>query len=167
MTRGPFDGGAESAALRSALGRFATGVTLATCCDAAGAPVGLTVNSFGALSLQPPLVQWSLRWESPSLAAFQAAEHFAINVLAEPHLELSRRFAATHGKRFELGRWSAGHFGAPVLAGALAVFECQRRSAERHGDHVLIIGEVLHHGAHSGAPLLFHASRYRRMGDPL
>lgn len=168
MTRGPFDGGAESAALRSALGRFATGVTLATCCDATGTSVGLTVNSFGALSLEPPLVQWSLRCESPSLPAFQSAEHFAINVLTEAHVELSRRFAAPHGKRFEHGRWHAGRLGCPVLAGALAVFECARRSAERHGDHMLFIGEVLHHSAgHAGSPLLFHASRYRRMGDPL
>jgi flavin reductase (DIM6/NTAB) family NADH-FMN oxidoreductase RutF len=78
------------------------------------------------------------------------------------HLELSRRFAAPHGKRFEHGRWHPGHHGCPVLAGALAVFECARRDAQRHGDHVLIIGEVLHHSAHSGPPLLFHASRYRR-----
>jgi len=167
VTRGPFEGGAESAALRSALGRFATGVTLATCCDAAGASVGLTVNSFGALSLEPPLVQWSLRCESPSLAAFEAAEHFAINVLSEAHLELSRRFAAPHGKRFEHGRWHPGRHGCPVLAGALAVFECRRHSAERYGDHMLFIGEVVHHSAHSGPPLLFHASRYRRIGEPL
>jgi 4-hydroxyphenylacetate 3-hydroxylase, reductase component len=167
MSRGPFDGGAESAALRSALGRFATGVTLATCHDTNGAPVGLTVNSFGALSLDPPLVQWSLRWESPSLPAFQAAEHFAINVLTDAQVELSRRFASASAKRFELGRWSPGRCGVPVLAGSLAVFECRKRSAERHGDHVLLIGEVLHHVAHSGAPLLFLASRYRRVGDPL
>src|SRR5262245_33541526 len=129
MTRGPFEGGAESAALRSALGRFATGVTLATCYDASGEPMGLTGNSFGALSLEPPLVQWSLRCESPSLPAFQAAEHFAINVLTEAQVELSRRFAAPQGKRFEHGRWHLGRHGCPVLAGALAVFECARRSA--------------------------------------
>ena len=167
MTRGPFEGGAESAALRSALGRFATGVTLATCCDAAGAPVGLTVNSFGALSLEPPLVQWSMRRESPSLAAFEAADHFAINVLTEAHLELSRRFASPQADRFQHGRWHPGRHGCPVLGGALAVFECARRDAQRQGDHVLFIGEVVHHSAHSGTPLLFHASRYRRMGDPL
>jgi flavin reductase (DIM6/NTAB) family NADH-FMN oxidoreductase RutF len=167
LSRGPFEGGAESAALRSALGRFATGVTLATCCDAEGAPVGLTVNSFGALSLEPALVHWSLRCESPSLAAFQAAEHFAINVLTDAHIELSRRFAATHARRFDHGRWHSGRTGSPLLAGALAVFECRRHAAERHGDHVLFIGEVLHHSAHVGAPLLFHASRYRRLGEPL
>ncbi|HVQ02432.1 MAG TPA: flavin reductase family protein [Burkholderiaceae bacterium] len=169
MTRGPFEGGADSAPLRSALGRFATGVTVATCTDANGAPVGLTVNSFGALSLEPPLVQWSLRCESPSLPAFQHAEHFAINVLTEQQVELSRRFASASvgAKRFEIGRWSLGTHGAPVLAGALAVFECRRTRSERHGDHVLVIGEVLHHSAHSGAPLLFHASRYRSLGDPI
>lgn len=167
MTRGPFEGGADTAALRSALGRFATGVTLATCCDAQGTPVGLTVNSFGALSLEPPLVQWALRVVSPALPAFEAAGHFAINVLAESQLELSRRFASPSERRFEHGRWSPGQFGAPVLAGALAVFECRRHAVQRHGDHVLFIGEVLHHVAHAGAPLLFHASRYRRLGDPL
>jgi flavin reductase (DIM6/NTAB) family NADH-FMN oxidoreductase RutF len=165
--RGPFDGGTASAALRSALGRFATGVTLATCRDAGGAPVGLTVNSFGALSLAPPLVQWSLRFESPSLPAFEAAQHFAINVLAESQVELSRRFASPALNRFDQGRWHRGHTGCPVLAGALAVFECARRAAQRHGDHVLFIGEVLHHSAHAGPPLLFHTSRYRRLGDPI
>ena len=105
----------------------------------------------------------------PSLAGVPAAEYFAINVLTEAHVELSRRFAsASVGvKRFELGRWSLGRHGAPVLSGALAVFECRRMRAERHGDHVLFIGEVLHHSAHSGSPLLFHASRYRRLGDPI
>jgi flavin reductase (DIM6/NTAB) family NADH-FMN oxidoreductase RutF len=167
LTRGPFDGGAESAALRSALARFATGVTLATCCDADGGPIGLTVNSFGALSLRPPLVQWSLRAESPSLASFEVADHFAINVLCEQHVELSRRFAAPHAQRFEHGRWQVGRHGCPVLAGALAVFECRRTHVQRHGDHVLLVGEVLHHAAHTGAPLLLQASRYRRLGDPL
>ena len=165
MTRGPFEGGAESAALRSALGRFATGVTLATCRGPDGESVGLTVNSFGAVSLQPALVQWSLRCESPSLAAFEAAPHFAINVLAEGHLEVSRRFAAPGARRFDHGRWHPGHTGCPVLVGALAVFECAQRLAQRHGDHVMFIGEVLHHSAHTGAPLLFHTSRYRRIGD--
>jgi 3-hydroxy-9,10-secoandrosta-1,3,5(10)-triene-9,17-dione monooxygenase reductase component len=169
MTRGPFEGGAESAGLRSALGRFATGVTLATCTDAHGAPVGLTVNSFGGLSLEPPLVQWALRCESPSLPAFQHAEYFAINVLTEGQVELSRRFASASvgAKRFDVGRWNLGQHGAPVLSGALAVFECRRTRTERHGDHVLIIGEVMYHSTHAGAPLLFHASRYRQMGDPI
>ena len=79
--------------LRRALGRFATGVTLVTCRDAAGSPVGLTANSFNALSLHPPLVLWSLRVESPSAQAFMAASHFAVNVLAAGQVALSRHFA--------------------------------------------------------------------------
>ncbi len=84
----------DTGAVRAALGVFATGVTIVTCTDSQGAPVGLTVNSFAALSLEPPLVLWSLRAESPSLATFEAASHFAVNVLAEGQVELSRRFAS-------------------------------------------------------------------------
>ncbi len=166
-TRGPFDPSAGSAALRSALGRFATGVTIVTCLDAHGVPVGLTVNSFAALSLEPPLVLWSLRAESPSLATFDAAPHFAVNVLAETQLELSRRFASTSAHKFELGRWGPGHSGAPVLAGAVAVFECDAQGAHLQGDHRLFIGMVRHAVTHGGPPLLYHAGRYRRLGEPL
>ena len=83
----------EPMALRAALGRFATGVTIITCRGATGSPMGLTANSFASLSLDPPLVLWSLRQASSSLAAFDAATHFAVNVLAETQVELSRRFA--------------------------------------------------------------------------
>lgn len=167
MSRGPFEGSSASSALRSALGRFATGVTIVTCTDAAGVRVGLTVNSFGALSLEPPLVSWALRAESPSRAAFESAGHFAVNVLAEGHVELSKRFAAHDGDKFAAGRWHMGRHGAPVLAGALAVFECTTSVAQTHGDHVLFIGTVAHAAAHAGAPLVFQAGRYRRLGEPL
>lgn len=167
MSRGPFEGSSASAALRSSLGRFATGVTIVTCADASGARSGLTVNSFSALSLEPPLVSWALRVESPSLAAFESAGHFAVNVLAEGQLELSKRFAAHEGEKFAVGRWHAGRHGAPVLAGALAVFECTTVSMQTHGDHVLFIGAVAHAVAHAGAPLVFQAGRYRRLGEPL
>lgn len=167
MSHGPFDGGSGSAALRSALGRFATGVTIVTCVDAEGRPVGLTVNSFAALSLEPPLVLWSLRTESPSLAAFDRARHFAVNVLAQSQLEVSRRFASMSTERFEVGRWGAGLTGAPVLAGTVATIECASAGAQTQGDHQLYVGRVVHAVSHGGAPLLFHAGRYRSLGDPL
>jgi 4-hydroxyphenylacetate 3-hydroxylase, reductase component len=167
MSRGPFDGSGASSLLRSALGRFATGVTIVTCTDTAGAAVGLTVNSFSALSLEPPLVLWSLRVESPSLPSFRAARHFAVNVLAEHQLDLSRRFAAGATDRFDAGRWTEGQTGAPVLSGALAVLECSTQAAHAHGDHVLFIGTVRHVAAHAGPPLLFQAGRYRRLGELL
>nr|WP_310735040.1 flavin reductase family protein [Azohydromonas aeria] len=155
-------------ALRGALGRFATGVTLITCVDADGARVGLTANSFSALSLEPPLVLWSLRRASASLAAFEHSSHFAINVLAEGQIGLSRRFAS--GKepdKFGEGLWSAGLGGVPVLAGCTAVFECERVSAQVAGDHVLFIGRVLRLADAALPPLLFHGGRYHLLGEIL
>src|SRR4029453_6985800 len=92
-------------ALRPALGRFTTGVTIVTCVDGAGTRIGLTANSFSALSLEPPLVLWSLRRSSLSLQAFAGASYFAINVLAEGQVELSRRFASSAPDKFAEGAW--------------------------------------------------------------
>lgn len=154
-------------ALRSALGRFATGVTIVTCRDAAGERVGLTANSFSALSLSPPLVLWSLRRASPSLAAFEAARHFAVNVLAETQVELSRRFASPLPGKFDEGVWSRGQGGAPVLAGSAAVFECERVATHDGGDHLLFIGRVLRLGDIAVAPLVFQGGHYRMLGEVL
>ncbi len=153
--------------LRAALGRFTTGVTIVTCTDAAGEPVGLTVNSFSSLSLEPPLVLWSLRRESPSAAAFSAARHFAVNVLAESQVGVSRSFAARRADRFAEGEWSAGLHGLPVLAGAAALFECESVSAQVAGDHLLFIGRVLACSDSAVPPLLFQAGHYRTIGHPL
>ncbi|WP_452177887.1 flavin reductase family protein [Ideonella paludis] len=98
----------DPAALRSAFGRFATGVTIVTCLDPKGQRVGLTVNSFSSLSLDPALVLWSLRVSSQALPAFVEAGHFAVNVLAETQMPLSRRFASPMPDRFAEGEWSAG-----------------------------------------------------------
>lgn len=152
-------------ALRSALGRFASGVTIVCCRAADGTPFGLTVNSFSALSLQPPLVLWSLRSASPSLGAFRSAKHFAVNVLAEDQLALSRRFASSVADKFAQGDWALGKGGAPVLAGCAAVFECELASAQPAGDHVLFIGRVLVASEAAVSPLVFQAGHYRKLGD--
>jgi 3-hydroxy-9,10-secoandrosta-1,3,5(10)-triene-9,17-dione monooxygenase reductase component len=154
-------------ALRAALGRFATGVTIITCAGAEGTLVGLTANSFSALSLDPPLVLWSLRQASSSLAAFDAAPHFAVNVLAESQVELSRRFASSQGDKFAEGAWGPGLGGAPVLAGCAAVFECEVTTRQVVGDHVLFIGRVLRLADLSVAPLLFQGGHYRMLGEVL
>jgi 4-hydroxyphenylacetate 3-hydroxylase, reductase component len=153
--------------LRAALGRFATGVTIVTCLDADGQRVGLTANSFNALSLAPPLVLWSLRQVSPSLPAFRAASHFAVNVLAESQVALSRRFASPAVDKFALGHWSEGEGGAPVLTGCAAVFECRSLPAQEAGDHVLFFGDVLRAAEAAVAPLLFQAGHYRMLGEVL
>jgi flavin reductase (DIM6/NTAB) family NADH-FMN oxidoreductase RutF len=153
--------------LRAALGGFATGVTIVSCRGGGGEPVGLTVNSFNALSLSPPLVLWSLRLASPSLAAFSAATHFAVNVLAESQVSLSRRFAAALPGKFEQGEWVEGEAGVPLLAGSAASFECERISQQDAGDHRLFIGQVLACHAQALAPLVFHRGHYHLLGEIL
>ncbi len=157
----------DSRHLRTALGRFTTGVTIVTCTDATGGFVGLTANSFNALSLSPPLVLWSLRESSPSLAPFVAATHFAVNVLTEAQVELSRRFAASRDDRFAEGAWALGEHGAPVLAGCAAVLECETVSHQAAGDHRLFIGRVLACTESALPPLVYQGGRYHLLGDVL
>ena len=155
-------------ALRTALGRFATGVAIITCVDATGQRIGLTANSFSALSLDPPLVLWSLRRSSLSLPGFAAAAHFAVNVLAESQVELSRRFASSQvADKFAQGPWAAGVGGAPVLAGSAAVFECATERELDGGDHALFIGRVLRVSDLGVAPLLFQGGHYHMLGEVL
>jgi flavin reductase (DIM6/NTAB) family NADH-FMN oxidoreductase RutF len=151
--------------LRRALGRFVTGVTIVTCRDADGNAVGLTANSFNALSLDPPLVLWSLRVSSSSIAAFTGATHFAVNVLAADQVELSRLFARPSSAKFEAGDWTDGQGGAPLLAGCVAVFECRRHSHHPAGDHLLFIGEVERLGGTTATPLVYHAGHYRTLSE--
>ena len=153
--------------LRAALGRFATGVAIVTCVGADGDPVGLTANSFNSLSLQPPLVLWSLRLASPSLNAFASAAHFVVNVLAEAQVDLSRRFASQMSDKFAAGAWAPGLGGAPVLAGCAAVFECRLQAQHETGDHRLFIGQVLRLTDLAVAPLLFQGGHYRMLGEVL
>lgn len=154
-------------ALRGALGRFATGVTIITCIDGDGQPMGLTANSFASLSLDPPLVLWSLRLASSSLPAFAAARHFAINVLSETQVELSRRFASPAPDKFGDGVWTRGLGGVPVLGGCCAVFECAVDGQQIVGDHTLFIGRVLRLADGAVAPLLFQGGHYRMLGEIL
>ena len=154
-------------ALRAALGRFATGVTIVACVDAQGQPMGLTCNSFASLSLDPPLVLWSLRLASAALPAFDVAGHFSVNVLTEDQVGLSRRFAQAGDDKFDQGHWRAGLGGVPVLSGCAAVFECALHSQQTAGDHRLYIGQVLRLTEHALAPLLFQGGHYRMLGEVL
>ena len=153
--------------LRSALGQFATGVTIVTCRGRDGRRVGLTANSFNALSLAPPLLLWSLRLASPSAQEFCAASHFAINVLTQEQVDLSRRFASAVTDKFSEGLWSQGLHGLPVLAGCAAVFQCSAETQQTAGDHVLFIGRVLQVTESLDAPLVFHGGRYHLLGEIL
>ena len=146
---------------RAALGTFATGVTIVSARRPDGTLIGLTANSFNSVSLDPPLVLWSLSLRSASLAAFRNGTHYAINVLAADQQALALRFAAPVGERWQGTAWHPGVAGAPLIDGALAHFECFNRSRYDEGDHVIFVGEVEHCDRRPGAtPLLFHGGRF-------
>jgi flavin reductase (DIM6/NTAB) family NADH-FMN oxidoreductase RutF len=146
---------------RAALGQFATGVTIVTARDAQGQLVGLTANSFNSVSLSPPLVLWSLARQSSTMAGFLSAQHYAINVLAADQRPLAERFARKGIDRFDGAAWRPGLTGAPVIDGAVAVFECSHRSQHDEGDHIIFVGLVEHCRRRVGAaPLLFHGGRF-------
>lgn len=149
------------AEFRAALGMFATGVTIVTARAANGRLVGLTASSFNSVSLDPPLVLWSLSRAAGSLTVFSTGSHYAINVLAAEQQELAQRFATKGVDRWAGVAYTEGVAGAPLLAGAVATFECFNRSRYEEGDHVIFVGEVERCGHRADAsPLLFHGGRF-------
>lgn len=153
--------------LRDAFGRFATGVTVVTCISPDGRPVGVTVNSFASVSLDPPLLLWSLMRRSANLAAFLDAGGFAVNVLGDDQRDLAARFAAPVQDRFAGVPWTPGLDGAPLLSGCVASFECSVFRTIEAGDHVVFLGRVHRFEGRAGTPLLFFAGRYAELrGEP-
>jgi flavin reductase (DIM6/NTAB) family NADH-FMN oxidoreductase RutF len=152
----------DRAALRRAMGRFVTGVTVVTTCGPGGKFEGVTSNSFSSVSLDPPLVLWSLALRAGSFASFSAASHFVINVLALDQLELSKHFAAPKPDKLSGIDYRIGHGGCPVLNGTIAQFECLKESAFDGGDHTIFIGRVLNASCRDGDPLIFAGGDYRR-----
>lgn len=150
----------DGAALRSAFGRFGTGVTVITTQTDAG-PLGITANSFSSVSLDPPLVLWSAALNSKRHDAFVAAKHFCIHVLAENQAPLALHFA-TQGHDFSEFDWFEGPDATPTLQGALASFHCETFAVHPAGDHSVILGRVTHAAERrgSGAGLLFDRGRF-------
>ena len=146
---------------RATLGTFATGVTIVTARGADGQPVGLTVSSFNAVSLEPPLVLWSLAKSAGSMATFAHGQRYAIHVLASDQQALAERFATRRTDRWDGVAFTEGASGAPLLEGTLACFECFNRSQYAEGDHVIFVGEVERCTRRSGvSPLLYHGGRF-------
>jgi flavin reductase (DIM6/NTAB) family NADH-FMN oxidoreductase RutF/flavin-dependent dehydrogenase len=145
---------------RRALGQFATGVAIVSARGKDARPVGLTVNSFSSVSLDPPLVLWSLSKHSPSYADFATATHFAINVLAADQHHLSRKFSTPVADKFAGVDCEDGLAGCPLLKGATAHFVCRRVQEFDGGDHVIFLGEVEDYKWREGEPLIFHSGRY-------
>src|SRR5437762_3225834 len=150
---------------RSALGTFPTGVCLITTLAPDGQRAGLTVNSFSSVSLDPPMVLWSLARSANCAAVFRDAEYFAINVLAATDAVLSSHFAKPGADKFAAyaERFSAGLGGVPLLEGAVANFECHSRYRKYGGDHIILIGAVERYTHGDRAPLVFHRGRYAKV----
>ncbi|MDP2086961.1 MAG: flavin reductase family protein [Gemmobacter sp.] len=154
----PFAPDADHRAFRSALGRFATGVTLVTV-DTADGPVGFAANSFSSVSMDPPLVLWSPAKSSSRFHHFAEAPHYAIHVLSADQAAWLPRFARG-GEGFAGLTCERNPEGVPVLPGALARFDCARHAGHDGGDHLIIVGRVLRATMEEGAPLVFSQGRY-------
>jgi len=162
--RSEYRTGSDPRTLRDALGCFATGVTVVTCFDPDGQPLGLTANSFTSVSLDPPLLLVCVHKEAASAEALTNVEHFAVNVLQTGQRPASIRFSTRVDDRFGNNDWSPGEFGAPVLRESLGVFECQRHGVHDGGDHHILVGQVLKASFDPHLdPLLFFRGTYRRL----
>jgi flavin reductase (DIM6/NTAB) family NADH-FMN oxidoreductase RutF len=147
---------------RRALGTYATGVTIITAADDAGKPYGLTCNSFTSVSLNPPLVLWSLVVYSRNMNVFQNASHFAVNVLGASQKALAVKFATPSNCKFEGVDWAPGLGRAPLLSGTVAHFQCRTVDRYYGGDHVIFLGAVEAYSYNRDEALLFARSGYGR-----
>jgi 3-hydroxy-9,10-secoandrosta-1,3,5(10)-triene-9,17-dione monooxygenase reductase component len=150
--------------LRRALGTFVTGVTIITTVDPDGMKnIGVTANSFNSLSLDPPMVLWSLARNAYSMPAFQAAERFVVHVLAADQISLSERFAAKGTDKFAGLPHDVSPEGLPLLRHCLARFECRKALTHEGGDHLIFVGEVERFEHAEGPPLTYYGGRYAQL----
>lgn len=153
----------DGRAFRQTLGCFATGVTIVTTLSAEGRYVGLTVNSFSSVSVDPPLVLWSISDRSPNLKAFQECRYFSINVLADDQTDLCKVFSTPVVDKFSGTSVSIGVDGIPLIDGAVAQFECERVTGYPAGDHEIVLGRVVRIRRSDRVPLLFCKGELRSL----
>lgn len=152
--------------LRDTLGQFATGVCLVTMKGTDGRALALTINSFASVSLDPPLVLWSLQRDADTYIEFANAQEYAINVLTSAQQHHSNRYARKDGHELDGSHYVPGDNGAPLIVDALAGFECSLDAVHPGGDHVILVGRVTRfwRGA-PGEPLVFFGGGYRQLHD--
>lgn len=148
---------------RDVLGSFTTGVVVVTTLGEDGRPIGLTVNSFNSVSLDPPLILWSIALKSPSLSAFRLHAFFAVNILAEDQEPLCRQFATPAPDKFQNVCFERGVTGVPVLGGTAGHLECRTFARYPGGDHEIYVGEVQAVQDHGAPPLVFHRGAIRKL----
>ena len=146
-------------------GKFATGITIITALDDAGAPHGMTANSFTSVSLDPPLVLVCVDHRARILKHLRTSKHFGISILEEHQKAISAHFARSAHDRFDGIESIQGHTGVPLLPDVLSTMECEIRQLMDAGDHTIVIGEVIHATCHDGKPLVYFGSHYRHLAD--
>lgn len=157
----------NSDAFRQALGYFPTGVAIVTTRSPDGRPVGLTINSFSSLSLDPPLIMWSLVNHSPNLAIFEQCNHFAINVISQAQIEAALGFANSKIEdKFALVSHADGEQGVPLIDDCVATFVCENYRQYEGGDHTIFIGKVVSHNTITEhEPAVFHRGKFTRLTE--
>jgi flavin reductase (DIM6/NTAB) family NADH-FMN oxidoreductase RutF len=151
---------------RQALSQFATGVAVITARGPDGEAIGMTMSSFNSVSLDPPLILFSIDRRAHSLPAMQSAKGFAVNILSRSQEALSNQFARALGDKWEAVEHTVGHAQAPLLRGALAHFECEPYGQHDGGDHLIVVGRVMRFSANTQEqPLLFFRGRYHSVSS--
>ena len=154
----------DSRELRNALGRFATGVCLITTVNDNEEALAMTANSFSSVSLDPPLVLWSLQNNSDVYDVFASPGYFAINILALEQQDHSNQYAKKGEHLLSPDHFQPGKFGAPIIRDALVSFECELHATHEGGDHLIIVGRVRDlQQRETGEPLLFFSGGYREL----
>lgn len=149
----------DARAFRRTLGQFATGVTIIAT-EADGRPAGVTANSFSSLSLDPPLVLWSIARTSRSFTTFCAAKHFAVSILTAEQIDVSQKLSSASEEKFSDVAWRPGIGGAPLIEEAAATLECSTETIYEGGDHIILIGRVLRYARYPGDVLLYAQGQY-------
>jgi flavin reductase (DIM6/NTAB) family NADH-FMN oxidoreductase RutF len=155
----------EKRRYRNMLGQFATGVAVITTATADGRQLGVTINSFSSVSLDPPLILWNIANAANSAAVFAEGHPFAVNVLASNQEAVARQFARNQTDRFAQVPIMLGRANVPLIQGCVAHMECVVCSRYPGGDHIIILGTVGRYANAGLAPLLFHSGQYRQLPD--
>ncbi|NNE80652.1 MAG: flavin reductase family protein [Silicimonas sp.] len=157
----------EPRELRDVLGNFATGVAVIATCGEEGQPLGLAVNSFASVSLDPAEILWSIVSNAPSRPAFERHGAFAVNIMPEDLKEQTLRFAEPVEDKFEGVEWKRGWREVPVLQEALATLECDVKQMMPCGDHHIVVGSVRAIDRRDGNPLVFFRGQFTSLGSTL
>jgi len=157
----------EDRAFRRALAEFATGIAVVTARGKSGELIGMTMSSFNSVSLDPPLVLFSVDRKARSLPAMLEARGFAVNILGRDQEQISNQFARALSDKWDQVKTSVGHAEAPLISGAMAHFECAPYANHDGGDHVIFVVRVVRHASRveAVAPLIFFRGRYRDLVD--